>query len=90
MIGNTINSPGVSGPLTRADNRPVRANCWRCHGLEKVWSDTETYSKDKAIPCPGCSGAGLEMIPMTELFVHDTKLSRRRGFQKWSAIRRLQ
>jgi hypothetical protein len=75
-------------PLTKADSRPVRSSCWRCHGLERVWPDTHKYSYDTSVPCPACAGTGLEMIPFTELFVHDTKEGRRRGFKKWSEIRR--
>lgn len=71
-------SPGPpGGAFTKADMRPVRANCWRCKGLEKVYPYN---SQGQARTCLVCNGIGTEMIPFTELFVHDPE-SRRCGFK---------
>ncbi len=81
--------PGVGGaPLTRADHRTVRSNCWRCRGLGSIWPGSQSFGQGNVILCPGCAGTGLEMIPWTELFIHDPNHSRRRGFQKWSEIKK--
>lgn len=65
---------GVDGtPLTKADRRPIRANCWRCGGLERVWEETNTYSYNNSMECPGCAGTGLDELPWAELFSGDDR-----------------
>ena len=62
-----------------ADYRATSANCWRCHGLMEFWP---AGISTVPIACPTCAGTGLEMIPMTELFVHCNRRSRLSGPQK--------
>lgn len=79
--------PGAGGtPLTRSDIRPLSANCWSCSGLQRVWPGEETppYS----IPCPMCSGTGLEMMPFTEVFILGYQGHQQRGLTRVSKMGR--